>query len=77
MNKTVHLFGLPETGPSRRAPLAPRQRACHIVCADCGNAADVTLDVLLEVLPASELHLRCLDCLGEQVTVTETTRVAH
>ncbi len=77
MNKIVHPFGLPEIGPARRAPAPPRQRACHIVCADCGNAADVTLDVLLDALPASELHLRCLDCLGEQVTVTEMTLTAH
>jgi Fe2+ or Zn2+ uptake regulation protein len=80
MSRTIHPLGLPETETSPVRPeTAPRQRsrACHIVCTDCGNAADVALDVLLDAMPAAELHLRCLDCLGHAVTVTETTLVAH
>jgi hypothetical protein len=77
MTRTIHPLGLPETEttPTRREMAPRRSRACRIVCTDCGNAADVTLDVLLEAVPAAELHLRCLDCLGHAVTVTETTLV--
>ena len=79
MTRTIHPLGLPETEttPARRATMPRRSRACRVVCSDCGNAADVTLDVLLDAVPATKLKLRCLDCLGYAVTVTETTCVAH
>ena len=80
MTRTIHPRGRPETETIPARPgTAPRRRsrACRIVCSDCGNAADVTLDVLLDAVPAAELRLRCLDCLGHAVTVTETTLVAH
>jgi hypothetical protein len=78
MTRTIHPLGLPETetSPARREMVPRRSRACHIVCTDCGKAADVTLDVLLNAVPATELKLRCLDCLGYAVTVTETTLVS-
>jgi hypothetical protein len=77
MTRTIHALGLPETETSlARREMMPRpSRACRVVCTDCGNAANVTLDVLLDAMPATKLKLRCLDCLGYAVTVTETALV--